>query len=246
MTQRVYAGIRENAAPGTHAVAAMALMEDNGLQSVLDIPCGDGAFSRRLRDRGLQVYGADCRAPTRVADVPFIVCNMNAPLPFRTASVDAIACLEGLAHLERPFDFIRECARVLEPGGIIVVSTPNGSSLRSRWRWLWTGFHNKRKTPLDEARVSPQHLLQVLSFDQVRYLLHTNRFRVVAIRTNRVKPVSWLYAVFVPVAYAITWWVFQQEEGDGDQRARNREILRQMFSRPVLFGETLIVTAVRS
>ena len=40
-------------------------------------------------------------------------------------------------------------------------------------------------------------------------------------------------------------WVFHKEEKDEDQRRRNRTILRQIFSKEVLFGETLIVKAVR-
>ena len=36
----------------------------------------------------------------------------------------------------------------MRPGGVVILSTPNISSLRSRWRWLLTGFHHGRKTPL--------------------------------------------------------------------------------------------------
>ena len=38
---------------------------------------------------------------------------------------------------------------------------------------------------------------------------------------------------------------FAKEEKDTGQRARNREIVRQLLSRAILFGETMIVHAVR-
>jgi hypothetical protein len=47
----------------------------------------------------------------------------------------------------------------------------------------------------------------------------------------------------VPLVYLATAWVFASEEHDPAQRLRNREILTELFSRPVLFGETLIVMA---
>ena len=178
MSDRTYAGIRENASRHTHAVVADLLLEGDRIQRVLDIPCGQGAFTQRLKDHGLNVCAADCTNDIRVDGASFTVCNMNLFLPFGSQSFDAIACIDGIAHTERPFDFIRECARVLTHRGQLVISTPNISSLRSRWRWLWTGFHNKRKTPLNEVRVSPQQIINIMSFDQLRYLLHTHGFEI--------------------------------------------------------------------
>jgi 2-polyprenyl-3-methyl-5-hydroxy-6-metoxy-1,4-benzoquinol methylase len=244
MSDRTYAGIRENSSRNTHAVVADLLLEEDKIYTVLDIPCGEGAFAQRLQHHGFKMYAADCVNDIRVHDAHFTVCDMNVPLPYHPESFDAIACIDGIAHTERPFDFIRECARVLRHQGILVISTPNISSLRSRWRWLWTGFHNKRKSPLNEVQVSPQHIINIMSFDQLRYLLHTNGFQIIEIRTNRIKSVSWLYAALVPLTYVMTWRAFQREEKDPEQRTRNREILRQLFSTAVLFGEALIVKAV--
>jgi 2-polyprenyl-3-methyl-5-hydroxy-6-metoxy-1,4-benzoquinol methylase len=166
-------------------------------------------------------------------------------LPYKRASFDAVVCIDGLAHVERPWDFLRECRRILRPKGILIISTPNISSLRSRWRWFLTGFHNKRKTPLNEGQVSPQHIINILSFHTLRYMLHTNGFEISRLRTNRIKAISWLYAPLVPLSYLLTRWVFHREETDPAQRTRNKEILHQMFSRQILFGETLIVKAIR-
>lgn len=243
MNKREYAGIRENSARHTHAVAAGLLSEDNDVRKVLDIPCGEGAFTQRLRDMGFDVYAADCAKIMRVSDAKFVVCDMNVPLPYRAGSMDAIACIDGIAHTERPFDFVRECRRVLQEQGILVISTPNISSLRSRWRWFWTGFHNKRKVPLNEGQVSPQHIINILSFDQLRYMLHTNGFHIGSVRTNRIKAVSWMYAVFVPVAYLMTVRAFSREEKDAAQRKRNQEIIKQLFSQGMLFGESLLIKA---
>jgi SAM-dependent methyltransferase len=46
-------------------------------------------------------------------------------LPLASGSVDAITSLQVIEHLWTPGEFLAECARVLRPGGLLAVSTPN-------------------------------------------------------------------------------------------------------------------------
>jgi len=237
--------IAENTSPNTHNVVAELLGADAGRMVILDIPCGEGAFSRRMLEKGHEVFSADCSDIIKIPQPRFSVVDMNGPLPYPDGKFDAVVCIDGIEHIERPFDFIRECHRVLREGGSLVISTPNLSALRSRWRWLLTGFHQGEKSPLDERDYTPLHHLTLVSFPELRYRLHANGFRIEAVRTNRVKAISWLYCVLAPLSFLMTLWVFNKEEKDPRVRRQNREIVRQMFSRAVLFGETLIVKAVR-
>ncbi len=50
---------------------------------------------------------------------------MNLPEPFGPESFEAIVAGELIEHLENPVDFLRRCARLLTPGGRLVLSTPN-------------------------------------------------------------------------------------------------------------------------
>lgn len=238
-------GPREHTSRNTHAVVERLLAACEGVHEVLDVPCGEGAFTRRLRTAGYRVTSADVQDFLRVEDATFARADMNEPLPWPDGTFDAVVCIDGIEHLERPFDFVLECHRILRPGGMLLLSTPNISALRSRWRYLLTGFHNKGKTPLDETRPSPWHHIRLLDFPALRYLLHRSGFQLRHIATNRVKGVSWSYAPWVPLAYLATWWAFHREEKDPGQRRRNRAILRQLFSRDILFGETTIVHAER-
>lgn len=47
-----------------------------------------------------------------------------AALPLHTGSVDAITCLQVVEHLWDLRGFLRECRRVLRPGGELIVTTP--------------------------------------------------------------------------------------------------------------------------
>ena len=238
-------GPRELTSKNTHAVVARLLAAEPRVRDVLDIPCGEGAFLGRLRQLGLDGHGADIVNRVTLPGAPFTAADMNAPLPFGDGSFDAVVCIDGIEHLERSFDFVRECRRILRPGGVVIVSTPNISALRSRWRWLLTGFHNKGKVPLNERDPSPWHHVHLLSFPDLRYLLHRHGFRITAVAANRVKAVSWLYVLLWPLAAVATAAALRRWEREPEQRRRNVEIQRQMLAPAVAFGETMIVKAVR-
>jgi 2-polyprenyl-3-methyl-5-hydroxy-6-metoxy-1,4-benzoquinol methylase len=232
----------ENTSKNTHNVVADLLLNDDDVQRILDIPAGEGAFAQRCLDAGRSVVASDCENLCKVSGVPFEQGNMNEPLPFSDDAFDAVVCIDGIEHIERPFDFVGECRRVVRPGGAIVLSTPNISSLRSRWRWLTTGFHYKCQLPLDETDPNPLHHINMLSFPELRYMLHRADFEITAIAANRCKLVSYLYAPLAPISYLLTRWALASEK-DAGQRERNQEILRQLNCWDLLFGETAIVMA---
>lgn len=238
--------IPENTSRNTHNIAASLLFEEKNLRRVLDIPCGAGAFANRLLQRGVeQVVAADCENILQLnrQDI-FAQANMNERLLFPDNYFDAVVCIDGIEHIERPFDFIREVARVLRRGGVFIISTPNLLALRSRWRFFLTGFHQGEKIPLDEQTPTPLHHINLVSFTDLRYRLHTSEFRITKIKTNRYRWIGLLYGVYAPVAYLMTRWVFRKEGRRRASRGQNREILKEIYSAPVMFGETLILKAV--
>lgn len=232
---------RESASRNTHPEAFALLRSVCPKGAVLDIPCGSGAFTHRLLAAGYEVAAADIMAHPAVPAENLRLANMNEPLPFSDASFDAIVSIEGIEHIQRPFDFIRECRRVLKPGGWLVITTPNISSLRSRWRYFLTGFHNKCKHPLDETHPEPRHHIGMRSYPDLRYMLHTSGFTIAEAGTNRIKFASWLYAPLVPVTFVISRFYFNREISGESHRRVTREVHRAFHTVPILFGETLLL-----
>jgi len=235
---------RANTTLHTHDVVA-ELVVGHGGGKVLDAPCGAGALAWALAQRGCQMWCLDCVPDVLGIDgVEFRVGDLQERLDFADGFFDCVACVDGIEHVENPFHLVRECHRVLRPGGLLVVSTPNLSAMRSRFRFLLSGFHNKFKRPLDEAKPSPRHHITPITFPGLRYLLHTRGFRITAVRANRIKAASCPYVVFYPLAALYTALSFRHET-DEARRRRNREIFRTLFSPAVFLGETLIVGAER-
>ncbi len=234
--------IPENTSKNTHNVVASLLFEEESCHRVMDIPSGAGAFTSRLLSRNVEVHSADIENIMQVENRNFRVADMNERLPWDDGFFDSVVCIDGIEHLENPFAFVREANRVLRLKGTLIISTPNISALRSRWRWFWTGHHNKGKTPLNENIPSPLHHINLLSYPRLRYILHSSGFSITRIATNRIKLISWWYALFVPFAYVFTRIAYNAEK-DQRQREVNRVITRDVFSKPLLFGETMIIKA---
>ncbi|WP_030244931.1 class I SAM-dependent methyltransferase [Streptomyces sp. NRRL S-350] len=105
---------------------------------VLDVGCGNGKFVSRLhKDRpDLQVVGMDISAGI-LADVekPVLVADAQAP-PFADNSVDAVLALHMLYHVGDIAATIKELARILRPGGVLIAST-NSDTDKQELDQLW-------------------------------------------------------------------------------------------------------------
>jgi 2-polyprenyl-3-methyl-5-hydroxy-6-metoxy-1,4-benzoquinol methylase len=96
---------------------------------VLDAGCGYGAFSRLARRRGAHVVSCDIArnlvARASMTALSHGVVGDACALGFRDGSFATVISSEMVEHVERPADAVRELARVLEPGGLLVLTTPN-------------------------------------------------------------------------------------------------------------------------
>jgi SAM-dependent methyltransferase len=107
----------------------------------LDAPSGPGAFAGALLELGFDVTAADLDAESFAlhGKVGFRVVDLEERLPFEDGSFCLVHCGDGIEHLENPFALFREFARVLAPGGTLIVTTPNYLSVQRRVRFLLTG-----------------------------------------------------------------------------------------------------------
>ena len=211
---------------------------------VLDLAAGSGAFVKRLLDLGYSVEACDLFPEQfRVPGVPITFADLSARLPYPDSSFDILSCLEGVEHLEDQFAFIRECWRILRPGGRMLTSTPNILGLASRWRYFWTGFFPLATRPINEHRKAPVHdHIHLITYYELRYILRTTGFTIEAVTTDRIRKYGLLHSWAYPLVRLATNRALRREP-DPLQRKANLEIAAHILSREMLFGRTLMVVA---
>jgi len=137
--------------------AALAAARPEPRLSWLDIGCGTGDLLRRIRDEcaPASLYGIDpidWLEDDLRADVEFhaVAVEQAADLP----RADRVMLVEVIEHLDAPWSALRAAARLVLPGGRIVVSTPNIATLRNR---LELGLRGRLTSfrPDNEPHVSP-------------------------------------------------------------------------------------------
>lgn len=97
---------------------------------VLDLGCSRGDPDLPSMYTGRKVFGCDIDLPGLRANHLAAACTLGAmrALPYANGSFDLIVCKWVVEHLEDPAQEFRECTRVLRPGGVLVVLTPNARS----------------------------------------------------------------------------------------------------------------------
>ncbi|MCL2472683.1 MAG: class I SAM-dependent methyltransferase [Treponema sp.] len=119
------------------------LMSGGRKPKILDIGCAIGSLLVRLRDRGWETMGVEISDPQaeycktkRNLDVRSLPLEENN---FPYGAFNVVLASHLIEHLNEPAAFIREVHRILVPGGLFFVTTPNIASLQarlfgSRWR----------------------------------------------------------------------------------------------------------------
>jgi len=172
---------------------------------VLEIGCGAGHLTMRLAERGLRVNAVDAsqamvdvtsqrmaqaglaeRVTVRTADVH--------ALPFEAGSFDLVVAVGVIPWLHSPAAAVQEMARVLRPGGQIILTADNRARLTSftdpravlalsPLRRVWVALRRRRRSLASSRLDYPR---------QIDDLLAQARLRPLARRTVGFGPLSFL------------------------------------------------------
>jgi 2-polyprenyl-3-methyl-5-hydroxy-6-metoxy-1,4-benzoquinol methylase len=142
---------------------------------VLDIACGEGYGAAALEKAGaahvtgVDVSEAACLHARAKYGIDARV-GTAAEIPLADGSIDVVVSFETIEHVPSPDRFLDECARVLAPGGMLIISTPN-------------------KDIYDPEKTNPYHCSEMTEQEFTTAL--RARFRHCRFYTQRPKSATW-------------------------------------------------------
>jgi 2-polyprenyl-3-methyl-5-hydroxy-6-metoxy-1,4-benzoquinol methylase len=177
---------------------------------VLDVGCGSGVVTDLLASLGAQATGIDANAEaiayaTRTFVRPTLHFRQGLveDLPDAAGTFDAIYCLEVIEHLfeNQVVNLMARCARLLRPGGRLLLTTPN-------YRGLWPAL----EFAMDRAHVAPpmaghQHVTR-FHRERLRQLLASGDWHVRRLHT---------FSTFAPFLSVLHWGMAERLAGWEDR-----------------------------
>jgi SAM-dependent methyltransferase len=228
---------------------------------VVDLPAGSGVTSRVLKRVGASVLPFDlfpeffqCEGLhcTRV--------NILEKIPLADNLADVVICQEGVEHFSDQLKVLREFNRILKDGGLLIVTTPNHSNLRSKVSYLLSESERfgslMPPNELDSIWMSDQLLSKEIYFGHIfligiqklRLLAKLSGFKIKNILFERARPTSVLLFPFLyPFIFLANWMAYRknmQKNTDCSQEVKRRvygEVFRLSIMPKILIDGTLFV-----
>jgi len=117
--------------------------------SLLDVGCSNGAFVWIAKQLGIDAQGVEPgESPARQAQSRGLTVHKGylEELNLPEKSFDVVTLFEVIEHLRDPLALVKECHRILRPGGVMVIGTGNADSwtrqiMKHRWDFFNINLH---------------------------------------------------------------------------------------------------------
>lgn len=148
--------------------------------ALVDLGAGDGTLAERLQKEGFDVTAVDAMVDDfRPAGIDVKSANLDEGIPFGDGQFEVVVSTEVIEHLENPWFFMRELYRVTEPGGVVIISTPNLSNVYVR---AWYSLTGRLYNFLDSAYQNIGHITPIYLWNLER--MAENKFDIEVVTVN--------------------------------------------------------------
>jgi SAM-dependent methyltransferase len=176
---------------------------------VLDYGCGSGYGSAAIAGEARSVTGVDvsaeaieyARAHYQQPNLDYRVIAPAQPLPFEAGAFQTVLSFQVLEHVSDPDAYLREIARVLEPGGTLVLATPDRRTRLLPLQRPWNRWHLVEYSDQTLSRLLLRH------FPAVEMHAMGGKKDVLDIELRRTRRLKWLSLPFTLPGVPNRWRV---------------------------------------
>lgn len=224
----------------------LADVPDEG-KTLLDVSCKEGDILASLQHRRFTLKGTNFEAsgPDKNGIPIDYGVDLRERLPYDDASFDVVLLVEVVEHLSDHQAALGELARILKPGGALILTTPNVMRLNSRVHFMLSGYHKTKRrfipfeTPLNHAHRFHNYPIEL---PILYYLCKQNGLHLERLGHSKVKLYSrFLLATLGLPVLAYTWYTLWIREKNPNQRQENRKLLRWLCHPRLLMEDNLVL-----
>jgi len=219
---------------------------------IFEASAGTAYLSRQLADAGHDVTISNYRMQN-IPGVAEIEADLNKAVALPDASCDVILCREVIEHVESVPHTLREFARLLVPGGKLVMTFPNRLQIRSRLFALLSGFYRGMKSPINLDVPFGEAHINLIGYPEMDYFLRKSGFAVTGVSSSYFSASDRLLAPLRPLIRAATRHAVlshkphaeEHEKTKPENRAYNAFIAEAITGPELFYGKDVILSAVR-
>jgi len=226
------------------------------VKKICDLSAGRGYIAHLFEEAGAEVHAFDLfPEQNKFLKQPVERINLEKKFPIADASMDLVICCETIEHLPNQYLFFQETSRILKPGGTFILTTPNSSSLRSRFsQFMMESEHYGAPAPnelnaftlWENTRDGYFSKLFISGALRLRTLAAISQLELKKIHPTRRSSTSAFLLFWYPVLYYFNWKATKKQiRQDPDHANTYRAIFQLNISLDVLLGTHLIMEFVR-
>ncbi len=227
-------------------------------KTVIDIPAGFGITTKVLRDIGARVEAFDLFPGFfKLKDMGCVTADLSETLPIEDKHADYVICQEGVEHLADQLKMFREFNRILKKKGVLILTTPNYSNLKSRVSYLLAeseyAFRMMPPNELDSVWFADNNEMYyghifLIGIQKLKLLARLAGFRVKQVQTLRVHRTSlllmFLLYPFILAANKLSYSRAMKKRPEIDKEIKRRvygEAYRYNIDPQILSGRFMLV-----
>ncbi len=213
---------------------------------VLDLPSGPGYLLKDLRKEGFNGIAGEIDTDLHCfPELKYQQVDMIGQFPFDDARFDFVTSIEGVEHIENHFAFFKEVARILKPGGHLLLTTPNVNTLASRWKFFTSGFHLAAAHPIptDSPNMYFEHI-NPIALPNLYFIARRAGLEITKVLTWKFKRASlfWYFALY-PLIRLATAHACLPKNLRPELHKENETLYKFLMSRANLCGSHTILIA---